>query len=181
MKKADNFNVHEWNHKQKLANIITESQLNEDNSTFKSFIEQNYKEDFFAPFIKTVTDVIKTKLDPNKQEDWVKITKMDEKQLENNYGLTPDHAVKLKKMFGNESKTDNGLNTVPGKIKALNDFFKRPGTSGDYKNMKDIYNHFVNEKGTIEDLKPELKQIYMKSYKPFKKEEFIKIFNGIKI
>jgi F0F1-type ATP synthase delta subunit len=33
MKKADNFNVHEWNHKQKLANIITESQLNEEEQT----------------------------------------------------------------------------------------------------------------------------------------------------
>jgi hypothetical protein len=92
----------EFKRMQKLAGIITESQSTE--YTVDDFILQNDGKDFFQPFFDAIYKD-KTQLDPDKKEDWAEIVKMDAEQLENNYGLTSDIAIKVKNIFDNKLKT----------------------------------------------------------------------------
>ena len=87
---------------QKLAGIIIESQLTE--YTVDDFILQNDGKDFFQSFFDAIYKD-KTQLDPDKKEDWAEIIKMDAEQLENNYGLTPNVAAKVKNIFTDKLKT----------------------------------------------------------------------------
>jgi hypothetical protein len=92
----------EFKRMQKLAGIITESQSTE--YTVDDFILQNDGKDFFQPFFDAIYKD-KTQLDPDKKEDWAEIIKMDAEQLENNYGLTSDIAIKVKNIFDDKLKT----------------------------------------------------------------------------
>jgi hypothetical protein len=92
----------EFKRMQKLAGIITESQLTE--YTVDDFILQNDGKDFFQSFFDAIYKD-KTQLDPDKKEDWAEIIKMDAEQLENNYGLTPNVAAKVKNIFTDKLKT----------------------------------------------------------------------------
>lgn len=86
----------EFKRMQKLAGIINESQST--TYTVDDFILQNDGKDFFKPFFDAIYKD-KTQLDPDKIEDWTKITNMDAEQLQNSYGLTPEVAAKVKNVF----------------------------------------------------------------------------------
>jgi hypothetical protein len=95
----------EFKRMQKLAGIITESQLTK--YTVDDFILQNDGKDYYDPFFdaiykyKTILNI-----DPDKQEGWDKITSMSEEELVKNYKLTPNVATKVKNVFKEKLKEE---------------------------------------------------------------------------
>ena len=161
------------------ANIMLEnSYLKRKGLLKENYSVQNFKDDFhtaefFKPFLQAVaTNSVGLNMD--KPEDWNKIITMDRKQLQDTFGLTMGTAIKLYKAL--QSKI--GATTVDGRAAGLKDFFKTPGTSGDYAEFKAMNDHFING-GEIDNLEPKLKNIYMSKYKPFTKEEFMEIFKKV--
>jgi hypothetical protein len=80
----------------------------------------------------------------------------------------------------NATNQASDFNSVDGRAAGLNNFFKQAGTAGDYAEFKEINNHFING-GEIDNLEPNLKNIYMSKYKPFTKEQFMEIFKKVQI
>ena len=151
----------------------------------RDIIKENYNlqkfkndfngEEFFEPFLQAIEN---KGLDINKQEVWDKIIAMDRKELRNTFDLTIGTGIKLYNSLQNKINSANP-NTVDGRAARLNDFFKTPGTAGDYAEFKAINNHF-KEGGDIENLEPSLKRIYKTKYEPFTKEQFMEIFEKVK-
>ena len=101
--KKDNFDVHKWNNMQKLASIINESDPQLKKYTVDDFILRHADKDFFKSFIKAIYDS-KAQLDPDKEEDWEKIIRMDEKTLTDTYKLTTEIAKKIKDQLDKDTK-----------------------------------------------------------------------------
>jgi len=66
-------------------------------------------------------------------------------------------------------------------VDMLNKFFRSPGTSGDYSQLRKIYTHF-KDGGKIEDLPKSneyddnLFAVYKRNYSKFTPEEFVELF-----
>jgi len=146
-----------------------------ENYSLQNFINDFHDAEFFVPFLQAV-GTNSVGLDIKNSEDWNKIMTMDRKQLQDTFGLTIGTAMKLYNALLPKIKP----NTVDGRAAGLKDFFKTPGTSGDYAEFKAMNNHFMNG-GEIDNLEPKLKIIYMSKYKPFTKEEFMEIFKKVNI
>ena len=165
------------------ANIMLEQSylkskglLNENN--VQDFIKNFHTNEFFIPFLEAVR---KKGLNVGNTEHWKNIMGMDRKQLQNTFELPMAIAIWAHNSL--RSKKDvNDFNTVEGRVNRLNKFFNDPDiySTVDYTQFKNIYNHF-EKGGEIDSLKPELKKIYNSKYKPFTKEEFMEIFNKVKI
>ena len=151
--KKDNFNVHKWNHRQKIAGIINESNPQSKEYTIDDFILKHDGKDFYDPFFNAIYKD-QTQLDPDLQEDWNMITNMSAEELENNYDLTPEVASKVKNVFDNElnegfsdSKTNllikekvkNFLTKEIFSLEGMNDIYKRE------KMLKDVSNTIEEE------------------------------------
>ena len=169
----------------RLAGILTEN-WDEENYSVENFINDFKTAEFFKPFWQAVViDKNNVGLDMNKSEDWDKIMSMDREQLRNTFGLTMGTAMKLYNALQDKIKYANKLNdfnTVDGRAASLNYFFNQPYSANkvDYAEFKAMNDHFIIG-GEIENLEPKLKNIYMSKYKPFTKEQFMKIFKNVKI
>jgi hypothetical protein len=159
--KKDNFNVHKWNHRQKLAGIINESNPQSKEYTIDDFILKYDGKDFFDPFLNAIYKD-QTQLDPDLQEDWNMITNMSAEELKDNYGLTPEVASKVKNVFDNElnegfsdSKTNltvkekvkNFLNNEIFSLEGMDDFNMREKMLNDVNNtIEEEIDEFVRRK-----------------------------------
>lgn len=161
------------------ANLLAEARHFEskglviENYSVQNFITDFHDAEFFVPFLQAV-GTNSVGLDIKNPEDWNKIMTMDRKQLQDTFGLTIGTAMKLYNALLPKIKP----NTVDGRAAGLKDFFKTPGTSGDYAEFKAMNDHFING-GEIDNLEPKLKNIYMSKYKQFTKEEFMEIFKKV--
>jgi hypothetical protein len=87
-----------------------------------------------------------------------------EKAIVENFAKTFN---KIKRLDENEDQT----NSV---IANLNNVFKSGGNYDVFNQLKNIYDHFMNG-GEINNLEPNLKNVYLRHYKMFTKEQFMEI------
>jgi hypothetical protein len=110
--KKDNFDVHRWNHRQKMASIINEANMTTNKYLYQDFELKHYGDDLYEELFKKLfdknnkfeIDSKKIWLDPEVEEDWEKIIGMDVKQLEDTYKLTPEMAKNIKNEFDKNIK-----------------------------------------------------------------------------
>jgi hypothetical protein len=160
--KKDNFNVHKWNHRQKIAGIINEANMMAKKYLYQDFLLAHPYDDIYEKINdennKFKIDGKEIWLNPEVEGDWEEIIGMSVEQLEDTYKLTPEIAKEVKNEFDKRIKQfkekelneDENNSIVKEKVKNFlnNEIFSLEGMDDIYKRekmLKDVNNTIEKE------------------------------------